>query len=93
MLTEPQRRALLIIKEHGPIRPREFAKAMWPDAPGWKRACKCGPNGSTKGSGMITAGGAYLGRLRKMRLVRPSYDWKAGYVLSTTGRKALREAA
>ena len=34
-LTPSQTKALKIIRNHGPIRPRVFAKSMWPDSDGW----------------------------------------------------------
>jgi len=98
MLTEAQHKALKIVRDHGPIRPREFAKAMWPDSPGWKRHCKCGPGGCHQGGGMYTAGGAYLGKLarkgwvmQRSRRLGGVYS-EDGYILTHAGLVALRQA-
>ncbi len=69
MLSDPQIRALEIIKEHGPVTPHQFALLMWPDSAGWHRITKCGPKEATHGGGMSLAGGGYLGKLRKKGLV------------------------
>ena len=86
-MTPAERRALEILRDHGRMRPGEFALVMWPDAEGWKRSGKCGNNGSTKGVGMRLAGGAYLGKLQKKGLAR---YWKDGHEITQSGRDALR---
>jgi len=95
MLTEPQRRALLILQGQGEqgIRPREFAKAMWPDSPGWQRSVKCGPNGSHRGGGMYTTGGAYLARLVRAGWARKNYrdTYDTSVSITTAGEQALRD--
>ena len=73
-------RALVILRDHGPLRPREFAELMWPDSEGWLRYAKCGPYGSHKGGGMYLAGGGFLGRLRVKGLVE--YGLNGSYMLS-----------
>lgn len=70
-LTTSRIRALVILAQHGPTRPRDFAERMWPDSSGWKRVHKCGPYGASSGAMMAMVGGAYLGKLRKAGLV----DW------------------
>ena len=92
-LTTKARRALEIVRDHGPIKPSWFAKKMWPDAPGWQRFSKCGPNGAHQGSGMMMAGGGFLAKLRRRGLVsmrfRASYH---EYELTTEGQEALHAA-
>ena len=102
-LTLPQRKALEIVQEFGPIRPREFARKMWPDSRGWRRSARCGPNGSHRGGGMYLAGGGYLGKLCRKGWIRDEYEqvyslrrkkfelWRKGYTLTSEGRKALEE--
>lgn len=97
MITEKQRQALQIVKEHGPIRPREFAQFMWPDSPGWRHHSKCGPKGSHRGGGMYLAGGNYLGKLRKQGWIKKEYIhiwgdiWDKGYILTDEGYKVLKD--
>ena len=63
-------RALRIIRDHSDLQsPAEFARLMWPDAPGWRVSVRCGPNGSTRGRQMVSAGGAYLSKLRRAGLI------------------------
>jgi len=96
VLTEPQVKALTILQNHGPLRPREFARLMWPDSPGWQRHARCGPNGSHKGGGMYLAAGGYLGKLaRKGWIYRKfkQYSWgydSMGYILNGPGKTILR---
>jgi hypothetical protein len=52
-----------------PITPKEFAQAMWPDSPGWRRLTKCGNKGVTRGGAMPQAAGAMLGRLDRAGLI------------------------
>ena len=94
-LTEPQRRALKIVAEHGPIRPAKFALLMWPDSPGHQRSYKCGPWGASIGIAMARTGGAYLGKLRRRGWVCDAWhetSWgyqPEGYSLTKEGRAAL----
>jgi len=96
-MTPARARALAIIREHGPITPRPFARKMWPDSPKWEAHTPCGPKGVSKGGGMNLAGGAFLGKLARdglisRRLVRRSWGTElTGYTLTTAGRKALEE--
>lgn len=44
--------------------PSWIANRVFPrDHPGWKRSCKCGAYGSTKGSGLVMMMGGYIGKL------------------------------
>jgi hypothetical protein len=87
-LTDSQAKALRILAE-GPIRPREFAKVMWPDSPAWKRTAKCGPNGAHYGGGMYTAAGGYLGRLYRDGLAHRSLHDAGSYIITRKGLDAL----
>lgn len=58
-------KALLIIKNHKPNRPVEFARLMWPDSECWLNSVKCGKNGTSVGGGMNLAAGGYLRKLQK----------------------------
>lgn len=95
-LTEPQKRALRILYEHGPLHPREFARFMWPDSPGWKVHHNCG-YGVSAGSMMAMAGGGYLGKLHHRGWVAPKYHWNRhgelwldGHVLTDVGRELAK---
>ena len=90
-LSESVVRALAILRAHGPLRPREFAKLMWPESEGWLRYAQCGPYGSHRGGGMYLAGGGFLGRLRHQGLVEYG-GYGRGYRLSDDGRRLLKEA-
>ena len=97
-LTEPQRRALEIVAEHGPIRPAQFADRMWPDSPGWQRSYKCGPWGASRGIAMARTGGAYLGKLQRRGWIHQPWHempWgyqPEGYSLTEEGQIVLRRA-
>ena len=97
-LTEPQRRALEIVAEHGPIRPRKFALLMWPDSPGWQQSYKCGPWGASRGIAMARTGGAYLGKLQRRGWIHQPWHempWgyqPEGYSLTEEGQIVLRGA-
>lgn len=92
-------KALAIIDEHGPIKPREFARFMWPDSPGWQRASPCGPKGTTHGGGMWKAGGSYMWKLYRAGLVHQdrtilwdNSHYFRGWRLTNKGKAALQEA-
>jgi hypothetical protein len=93
--TGNQLKALGIIREHGPLRPREFARFMWPDSEGWNHHVRCGPNGSHKGGGMYTSAGMYLGKLYQRGWLRreDSAHQFMGFVLSGAGREILLKFA
>lgn len=94
MLTKSQAKALRILKEYDePIRPREFARRMWPDSECWTHWTKCGNKGVSRGGGMSLAGGGYLGKLMKRGWVYSHYSQIYGlsYALSIAGRAVMRE--
>jgi hypothetical protein len=92
-MTKSQRKALEILRDHGPILPAAFAEKMWPDSPCWNRSYKCGAYGSHRGGAMYRAAGGFLGKLRKKgwALQRESIlgGWNVGYIISIKGKKAL----
>jgi len=93
-LTPAQEKALGIVLKHGPIRPRGFARKMWPDSDGWRRSSKCGPKGSARGGGMNLAGGGYLGKLARKDWVKMLYEpypphRARGYVITSLGKAML----
>jgi hypothetical protein len=52
-------------RERGFTTPSWIANEVFPrNHPGWSRSCKCGPYGSTKGSGLVMFMGGYLGKLK-----------------------------
>jgi hypothetical protein len=94
-MTESTKKALEIIKEKGPIKPKRFAKFMWPDSDGWSTHTNCG-HGVTRGGGMNLAAGGYLGKLRKRGLIEKKLErWPTegyrnkGYILSKEGKKKI----
>lgn len=95
-LTPSQVRALEIVEKAGVVRPREFAKAMWPESEGWRRHSRCGPNGVHQGGGMYLAGGGYLGKLSQLGVIRQQFRGaihsEDGYALTEEGKVALRKA-
>lgn len=96
-MTPGYRRALEIIRDDGPISPSRFAEKMWPDSPHWQESYKCGQYGSTRGRGVVLAGGSLMGKLRTRGWVTHPYarygpdiyDWYT-YVLTTKGQDALQ---
>ena len=86
-MTPATARALGVLHDYGPLRPREFARRMWPESDGWRRSCRCGPNGSHRGGGMYLAAGGYLGALTRRGLVQ-RYG-RGAYILSDAGLAAL----
>lgn len=85
-------KALHIVKDNYDIRPREFAKKMWPDSPGWQRSSRSGESGSHRGGGMYLAGGAYLGKLYNAGLLYVNFhQYGHGYSISQDGHKMLDE--
>ena len=89
-LTEPQRRALEIIRDEPGLRPARFAEKMWPDSPGWRTRRKCGGYGVHQGGGMYVAAGQYLGKLRGRGLIETwSRDGTSEARLTRAGHQAL----
>ena len=66
-----------------PLTPKAFARAMWPDSPGWKSLTKCGNNGVTRGGAMPQAAGTLLGRLNRAGLINYRHE------IMPAGRAAL----
>jgi hypothetical protein len=70
--------------------PSWIASAVFPDDhPGWRRVCKCGPYGSTRGSGLVMMMGGYLGKLHRAKLV---YRFGNETRITHEGRKVLEES-
>lgn len=91
-LTEARRRALEIVRDHPGISASNFAARMWPDSEGWQHRRKCGGYGVHNGGGMYVAAGQYLGKLRKIGLVRRDYAKQPPETfLTPSGRSALQE--
>lgn len=88
-------RGLQIVADAGDqgIRPREFARAMWPDSPGWQRSSRSGPNGTHRGGGMYLTGGAFLGRLERAGLTyhARNYEYDTSHAITQAGLKFLEE--
>lgn len=73
VLTDSQVRALNILRSSpDPVYPALFARKMWPDSDGHRRAHKVGAKGSSRGAGMAVSAGGYLGKLRAAGLT----DWR-----------------
>ena len=88
-MSTKQVHALMILRDHGPLTPREFARLMWPpDTPGWSQPQRCGPHAG----GMSLAAGALLARLLKAGLCQPAY-WTYQRELTDAGRQALQAQA
>lgn len=90
-LTEAQRKALEIIRQHPSIRPADFAERMWPDSDGHQRYHKCGPKGVTRGGMMAVAAGGFLGKLRRAGFIQRGTQrfCETECYLTHEGRKAL----
>lgn len=85
-------RALKVVKANPDIRPREFARKMWPDSDGWNRSARSGEKGSHRGGGMYLAGGGYLGKLYNAGLLYVNFhQYGHGYSISPEGRKMLMD--
>lgn len=97
-LTPPQKRALRILYEHGPLWPREFAKLMWPESLGWHRNHRCG-RGTSAGAMMAMVGGGYLAKLYYRGWVKKEWHRRwladrprlAGHILTAKGREIAKE--
>lgn len=90
--------ALRIMRDHGPLRPTQFAELMWPDSLAWQISYNCGPNGSMRGRGLIMSAGSYLGRMRKLGLTFHRYRevlgiWTGRWYITEEGRELLKEVA
>lgn len=92
--TPGMRRALEILRDHGPLTPANFAKRYYPkDDPGWKRQAKCG-YGSHAGSGLVMGAGGFLGKLRHMGLAEAvdEYGQLRQTRITAAGKAWLKEA-
>ena len=81
-MTPPQRRALFVLWEHGPLTGENFAKQMWPFSPSWQ---------NRRGQRNFELEGAattFLRRLVKMGLVVEG--WSACWELTDFGHTTLR---
>ncbi len=86
-MSEAERRTLEILREHGPLRPRDFAHKYFPrDHPGWGKPCKCG-RGVHAGGGLVLWAGGWLGRLARKGVVRRSFA-RHGPVYALAAREA-----
>jgi hypothetical protein len=91
-LTPGYKRALEILRDHGPLSPAWFAHHYFPeDHPGWKRVGRCGPNGSTTGTGLILAAAGLLGKLRRDKLAGFTFlHDRVQTIITSEGRRALK---
>lgn len=85
-ITTKTLRALEVIRDHNITMPSQFARLLWPNAPGWKVAVRTG-RGSSRGRQMKSAGGVYLARLVKRDLIM---ETGRGYMLTKAGREVLQ---
>lgn len=68
-LTPAQQRGLEILREHGPLAPREFAMLMWPDSPAWQKRTRGRDNHPGAIGGTMPMNGArLLWKLRDLKL-------------------------
>lgn len=59
------KKALLILRAHGPLMPKAFAELFFPaDHPGWARRSRGDTEGLRRGSGLVIYAGCFLGKLR-----------------------------
>lgn len=86
-------RALRVVHKFGPVRPGNFARAMWPKGMMHYRSHSKGNNGASRGGSVGWVAGGYLGKLRRADLVLETFRrrYSRGYVLSEFGRSLLRE--
>lgn len=89
-MTPERLRALTILREKGAMRPKAFALAMWPDAPGHIRVTMCGNNGSSRGGGMWRAAGSFLSRLSSLGLVCRNHEYRT-YGITKAGLAAVEK--
>ena len=87
----PIKKALnILINYPDGIRPRDFAKEMWPDSLMHQRVSNQG-HGAHRGKAAWLCGGSYLRKLENKGLVYSHYDCCLLYFLSKKG-KAFFEA-
>lgn len=88
-MTPTQLRAVQIIAAHDIRSAHQFARLMWPDAAGWRVACRAGPHGVAKGKAMWTMAGGYITRLEKAGLVKRGRRHPLSLQLTDAARAAL----
>ena len=86
-MTSGERRALGIIRKHGPLRPSEFADLFWPGKH-WT-PMRCGTNGVSRTRNKAMSAGAYIGRLRKKGWIRFAPYGENGVVLTSKAKEEL----
>jgi len=94
-------RVLYAISEQ--VRRKRFTSPAWiahevfpADHPGWTRSCKCGPYGSTRGSGLVMMMGGFLGKLKHSEPPLVESWWDSGatnqhHCLSQAGEEMLKK--
>lgn len=87
VLNERQARALLIVRDHGPIRAGEFAKMYFPDHPGWAKAIDAGYGNMRVGGGMAICAGGFLAKLVNKCLIEKEDGY---FTITPDGRAAIR---
>lgn len=90
-MTDSQKKALEILRDHGPMTAGWFAERMWPDSPNWGKHFNSG-SGCVVGKGMRLCGGSYLGRLRKIGLVHRGGERFNMYKISSKGLALLDQS-
>lgn len=88
-LTDTERKALQIVRDHPGISASYFAELMWPDSHMHSKVSNQG-HGATRGKAAWLCGGSYLGKLRKKEWVTPDYASGHGYRLSSAGAAILK---
>lgn len=95
-VTPTTKRALFILSLTDGCTPAEFARHMWPDSPAWNRVYHCGPNGATRGRGIVKSAGSYLAKLCQRGLIcqHSLHHDRSGplvYAPTQAGHDALRK--
>jgi hypothetical protein len=88
-LTKPQRRAMIILRDFGPMRPGWFSTKMWPDSPSHRNRSRCGQHGARVATGIHQKAGQFLSSLRRLGLVQDGH-WPNPHRISAKGRQALK---
>ena len=92
-LTEFQRKALTYLRDHPRgVKAAEMAAHLWPDSVMHRKVSNQG-NGACRGKAAWLAGGAYLSKLAKRKLVYMSWTFveTGAYHLTDEGRRALED--
>ncbi|MEL6612674.1 MAG: hypothetical protein AAFQ53_11315 [Bacteroidota bacterium] len=88
-MTPARLKLLRFLRDQGPQRGREIAKAMWPDSPKWRVHYNCGPKGSHVGGAMYQAGGAFAGRVARATGWVSYRGYERGWAITDEGYAAL----